>query len=189
MSIADILKQTGALDSIAGQLGVSPSVAQAGADALLPAILGGFKKQGEPGLGGLFDALGGNTQDDTQSGNVVLGQIFGSKDVSRTVADQAAQGSGIDPALLKKMLPILAMVVTAYLSSHSGGASTQSNNTGGGIFGQILGGLAGAMGGGQPQQQQSGGLGSLGGLASLIDLNGDGNPLDDILGMAAKFGR
>ena len=192
MGIADILKQTGALDSISNQLGISPSVARAGADALLPAILGGFKKQGEPGLGGLFDALGGNTQDDTQSGNVVLGQIFGSKDVSRTVADQASQTSGIDPALLKKMLPILAMVVTAYLSSRGGGANAQSNDAGGGIFGQILGGLAsgglgGALGGGQAQP--SGGLGSLGGLASLIDLDGDGNPLDDILGMAAKLGR
>ena len=188
MSIADILKQTGALDSISNQLGIPPSVAQAGADALLPAILGGFQKQGEPGLGGLLDALGGNTQDDTQSGNVVLGQIFGSKDVSRTVADQASQNSGIDPALLKKMLPILAMVVTAYLShSNNANAGTQPDNAGGGIFGQILGGLAGAMAGGQ--QQQSGGLGSLGGLASLIDLNGNGNPLDDILGMAAKLGR
>ena len=66
------------------------------------------------------------------------------------------------------------------------------HDAGGGIFGQILGGLAsgglgGALGGGQAQQ--SGGLGSLGGLASLIDLDGDGNPLDDILGMAAKLGR
>ena len=28
-----------------------------------------------------------------------------------------------------------------------------------------------------------------GGLASMLDLDGDGNPLDDILGMAGKFMR
>lgn len=187
MNIAEVLKQTGALDTMSRQLGIDPAVAQVGADALLPAILGGFKKQGDSGLGGLIDSLGNAGQDDTGSGNVVLGQIFGSKDVSRTVADQASQGTGIDPALLKKMLPLLAMVVTAYLAksggSQAGGASDGAGGLGG-IFGQILGGLGG--GGAQAQQ---GGLGSLGGLASLIDLDGDGNPLDDILGMAAKFGR
>jgi hypothetical protein len=29
----------------------------------------------------------------------------------------------------------------------------------------------------------------MGGLASMLDLNGDGNPLDDILGMASKLMR
>ena len=31
--------------------------------------------------------------------------------------------------------------------------------------------------------------GGLPGLASLLDLDGDGNPLDDILGMAGKLTR
>jgi hypothetical protein len=33
---------------------------------------------------------------DPSQGNAVLGQIFGSKDVSRTVADNAASQSGLD---------------------------------------------------------------------------------------------
>lgn len=37
------------------------------------------------------------------------------------------------------------------------------------------------------QRRPAGGLGSLGGLASMLDLDGDGNPLDDILGMAGKL--
>jgi len=181
VSVADILKQTGALDSISRQLGVDPSMVQAGAEALLPAILGGFKKQAQAqpetgSLGGLLDGLGVSASPSTETGNEILGQIFGSKDVSRTVAGQASQNTGIDPALLKKMLPLLATVITAYLANR--GSSQQTGS--GGLLGQVLGGLfGGGQGGGQ----------AAGGLASLIDLNGDGNPLDDILGMAAKLGR
>jgi hypothetical protein len=84
---------------------VSEDQAAAGAEALLPAILGGMKKQaqaqpaGLEGLGGLFGQLGGGglldqvlspQPTDPSQGNEVLGQIFGSKDVSRTVADNAA---------------------------------------------------------------------------------------------------
>lgn len=65
MDIAGILKQTGAIGQVAQQLGIDEQVAQAGTAALLPAILGGFKKttQAQPGglggLGGLLDQLGG----------------------------------------------------------------------------------------------------------------------------------
>ena len=56
MDISSILKQSGAIGAIAQQLGVNEQVAQMGAEALLPSILGGFKKttQAQPtGLGGL----------------------------------------------------------------------------------------------------------------------------------------
>ncbi|MBE0592987.1 MAG: DUF937 domain-containing protein, partial [Gemmatimonadales bacterium] len=65
MQITDILAQMGGLKSMAQGLGVSESQAASGADALLPAILGGFKKQaqsrpsGLEGLGGLLGQLGG----------------------------------------------------------------------------------------------------------------------------------
>lgn len=201
MNIADIMKQTGALDSISRELGVDSATARSGAEALLPAILGGFKKQAQPapgGLGGLIDMLGragggglleavtGSAPTPAEPGNEILGQIFGSKDVSRTVAGQASQATGIDSALLKKMLPLLAMAVTGYLASQkAGGASTDTGQGGGlgGMLGQVLGGV---LGGGQSGAVQIGGLG---GLASLIDLDGDGNPLDDILGMAGRLGR
>ncbi|MBL0370548.1 DUF937 domain-containing protein [Rhizobium sp. KVB221] len=41
-------------------------------------------------------------------GNTILAQIFGSKDVSRAVAAQAAQMSGIGQDIYKQMLPIVA---------------------------------------------------------------------------------
>ena len=116
-----------------------------------------------------------------EKGNDILGQIFGSKDVSRTVAGNASAQTGIDPALLKKMLPILAMLVTGYLAKQSSGAEGSGGL--GGMLGNLLGG---ALGGGQSQATASGGLG---GIGSMLDLDGDGNPLDDLLGMANKFGR
>ncbi|HYD44677.1 MAG TPA: DUF937 domain-containing protein [Phenylobacterium sp.] len=194
MNINDILQQTGALDSISRELGVDPGQAQAGAAALLPAILGGFKKQAQPqaaGVDGLDSLLGGLGGSDllgqvlgagatpVQPGNEILGQIFGSKEVSREVASHASQTSGLDPALLKKMLPLLAMAVAGYMMSRKGGAEAPAGQGGlGGILGQVLGG---ALGGGR-QASPAGG-----GLASMLDLDGDGNPLDDILGMAGKL--
>lgn len=195
MDALDVLRRSGGVEAIANQLGISPAKAAAGAEALLPAIVGGFQKQsdaaggGEDGLGSLIGMLGGlgggnlaanvlsPGETNVAKGNEVLGQIFGSKAVSRTVAGHASESSGIDADTLKKMLPILAMLVGGYLSAKAGGAGAEAGGTGGGL-GSLIGALTG---GGQ-------GAGT-GGLGSLIDLNHDGNPLDDILGMAGKLMR
>ena len=156
MQITEMLTQTGGLQNMARELGVSENEVQSGAEELAPAILGGFQKHaesqpgGSEGLGGLLSKLGGGALlDDVVSpqptnvgnGNNVLQHIFGSKDVSRNVAESAAQRSGLDPSLLKRMLPMLAMVVTGYMAKQRGG----------------LGGLAGSL------------------------LRGGANPLDNIL--------
>ena len=173
MQITDILKQTGGLQSIARELGISESQAASGAAALAPAILGGFKKQaqaqpaGVEGLGGLLTQLGG--------GNL-LDDVVSSKptDVSRAVAQNASSQSGVEPGVLKKMLPMLAMLVAGYMArQQTAGAGAQASSGGGGLGG-LLGGLLGGQGGG------------LGGLASMLDMDHDGNPLDDIIGMVAK---
>ena len=192
MQITDILARAGGLQSMARELGVSEGQAARGAEALLPAILGGFKRQaqqqpeGLEGLGGLLGRMGGGglmdsvlspEPTDVGRGNDVLGEIFGSKDVSRTVAQNAAAQSGLDPSLLKKMLPILAMLVAGFMAKQ-GGASGQAPSQGGGLGG--LGDLLGGMLGGGGQQRGGGGLGG------LLDMNGDGNALDDILRMAGK---
>lgn len=196
MQISDLIARTGGIDSIARELGIPQEQAATGAEALLPAILGGFQKtaQSQGGLGGLGELLGqlgggglldqvlGPQPTDVCQGDAVLGEIFGSRDVSRTVAQSASAQSGLDPSLLKKMLPLLAMVVGG-LMSRQGGAATSAPAGGGG-----LGGILGSVfGGGQPSS--GGGLGGLGGLGSLLDANGDGNALDDILRMAGKAGR
>ena len=199
MQITDILAQMGGFQSIAKELGVSESQAASGAAALLPAILGGFKKQaqaqpgGIEGLGGLLGQLGGGSlldnvlspqPTDVSRGNDVLGEIFGSKDVSRSVAQNAASQSGLDASLLQKMLPMLAMLVTGYMAHRgdTGGAAQQSPGLGG--LGDLLGGLLGSRAG------RSAGAGAAEpGLASMLDMNGDGNALDDILRLASKVMR
>jgi hypothetical protein len=198
MQLTDILTQMGGLQSMARELGVSEQQAAGGAEALLPAILGGFKNQaraqpaGLEGLGGLLDQLGGGglldevlapQPTDLSRGDQVLGQIFGSKDVSRTVTQDAAARSGLDPSLLKQMLPMLAMLAAGFMAKQqSGGIAPPQAAPSAGPLGDLLGGL---LGGGTPS---AGGAapGGLAGLGSLLDLNGDGNPLDDILRMAGK---
>ncbi len=198
MQITDILAQVGGLQSIAKELGISEAQVASGAAALAPAILGGFKKQaqaqpsGLEGLGGLLGKLGGGglldavlapAPTDVSQGNNVLGQIFGSKDVSRTVAQTAATQTGLDVGVRKKMLPMLAMVVAGYMAKNQGGASAAPQaDAGGGGIGGMLGGLRGGLMGGS-----SGGAPSGGGLASMLDMNGDGNALDDMMRMAGKM--
>ena len=192
MQPTDILAQTGGLQAMARELGVSESQAATGAAALLPAVLGGFKKQatgagGAEGLGGLLGKLGGGSLlDDVVSpqptniarGNDVLGQIFGDKEVSRTVAQDAAAKTGLDPSLLKKMLPMIAMLAAGYMAKQRGGAGHTSS---GGGLGGMLGGMIGGMAGGAGRAPGGGG-----GFGSMLDMDGDGNPLDDILRMAGR---
>jgi hypothetical protein len=201
MQFTDILAQTGGLQAMARELGVSEAQAASGAAALLPALLGGFKKQaqsqpaGLDGLGGLLGQLGGGSllddvlapqPTDVRRGNDVLGEIFGSQDVSRTVAQHAAAQSGLTPALLKQMLPLLAMLVTGYLAKQPGAGveaqpSPEQPSSAGGGLGGLLGSLLGgqAAGGATPGNAAPG-------LASMLDLDGDGNPLDDILRMIGR---
>lgn len=196
MDIGDILAQMGGLQSMARELGIDESQAKRGAEALLPAILGGFKKQaqsqsvGMAGLAGLLGQLGGGglldevlspQATDVSRGNNVLAQIFGSKDVSRAVAQHAATTSGLDAAVLKKMLPMLAMLAAGFMAKQqSTGTAAKSPARGGlgGLLGSLLGRPTGSA-------RQSAAPGSLG-LASILDLDGDGNPLDDIVGMIGR---
>jgi hypothetical protein len=189
MQITDILAQTGGLQAMSRELGISEADAARGAAALAPAILGGFQKRAQPsgleGLGALLGQLGGGSlldnvlapqPTDVNRGNDVLGHIFGSKDVSRTVAENAASQTGLDQSVLKKMLPLVAMLIAGYMAKQHG-SGTAGAPSGGAGLGGLIGGLLGGRGG------------AGGGLSSILDANGDGNPLDDILRMAARRGR
>ena len=195
MQITDILNQTGGLQSIARELGISESEAASGAAALAPAILGGFQNQaqnqpgGAEGLGGLLGQLGGGElmdnvvqpqPTDVAPGNQLLGNIFGSKDVSRTVAQNAATQTGLQPSILKKMLPMLTMLLAGYMARQAG----QRAGAGGGGLGSILGGM---LGGGGLGGALGGVLGGLGGGANTGGTGtSTGNPLNDILGMGRQ---
>jgi len=189
MQILDILTKMGGVTSMASELGISETQATSGAEAMIPALLGGLKKQAQGqqhssagGLGALFDQLGGSSlldnvlapqPTDVNQGNGVLSQLFGSKDVSRAVAQNAASQTGLEPSLLKKMLPMVAMLVTGAMAKQQGSGASAPGGQSSGVLSGLLGNLMG--------RKKAGG-----GLSSLLDLDGDGNPLDDILGMIGK---
>ena len=153
----DEMLPAGGLEALASQLGIPQEEARRGASALLPSILGGMGKRARAGHGDALEAevryLGGPAlahnvvspePTDIGQGNQMLGNIFGSKEVSRQVAGHASAGSGLDPALLKKMSPILTMLLAGHLSQRSTGQQ------GGfaGIVESVLGGMAGSGDGG-----------------------------------------
>jgi len=206
--------QGGKVAQTAGsQLGLNGKQSQQAIAALLPAISSALKNntQSPQGLQSLLGALqsGKNAQfldkpdlynspDIRNQGNAILGKLFGSKDVSRAVAGQAAKQSGIGADILKKMLPMVATMAMGSLTKQSqqpnmasqlaglalgGGQRQQSGGGGllGGLLGAALGGNARRQRGYQQQQQQGMGI-----LGKMLDADGDGNMMDDVLGMAMK---
>lgn len=98
-------------------------------------------------------------------GNNILGHLFGSKDVSRAVAGQAATKTGLGADVLKKLLPLVATMAMGSLSKQTRqpdmksalaglamqqlmGVGSSPQTTG---LGSMLGSL---LGGGQKRQQR-----------------------------------
>ncbi len=207
--LSNVLQNGAVLQQMAKQLNLDPNQVQSAVTHMIPALTRGIQKNvsSPGGLEGLLGAIqkGSHTQyvenpnllgqaETIQDGNAILGHILGSKDVSRNVAGHAAQQTGLDAGLLKKMLPMLATVVMGSLSkqtSNAGlleglaGAAMGGGNSGGG--GGLLGGLLkGLAGGGQPQPKAAGNP-ALDMLSGFLDADKDGSVVDDLLGMAKKF--
>ena len=228
MNMMDMILQAAggqAPQQIGQQFGLNQQQSQSAISALLPAISSALKQNtnNPQGLAGLLGALQNGSHDQyldnpsqlnqpqaTTEGNAILGHLFGSKDVSRAVAGHASEKSGIGADILKKMLPMVAMMAMGSLGKQTQGAGMFSQAAGGGMQGMIaqmamqqltggaskggLGGLLGGLLGGgarrqqaQMQQQASSahqqGLGMLG---NMLDADGDGSSMDDILGMLMK---
>lgn len=172
------------VSGLAAQFGLTPDQANAAVGALLPAVLGGIKNAEAGGTLGQVAAVADSTAapaTDVDAGNNILGQIFGSKDVSRSVATNASAQTGISETVLKAMLPIVAGLVAQQVSKKMGGGVM--GGIAGSVLASMLGGASPAAAAPAAAPQAGGVLGSLGGLASMLDANHDGNPLDDILGM------
>lgn len=200
------------------QFGLSNEQSQQAIGALLPAISSAMKRNtsSPQGLAGLLGALqnGQHEQylDDPQQlsqnaqtdGNAILGHLFGSKAVSREVASRASAQTGIGQDVLKQMLPMVAMMAMGGLSKQTrgnqgvqglvaqaamqqlmgGGAQSAPAKGLGGLLGGLLGG--GARQARQQRQVHQQGLGMLG---QMLDADGDGNTMDDILGMIGSTRR
>lgn len=159
-----------AIDNMARQFGLTREQAQAAIDALLPAFALSLQRNamnpnaipqlfGLLGSGrhaGFFDNPGQAFSPQAQvQGNDVLAQLFGSKEVSRQVASQAAAMTGLGAEIFKQMLPYIAAMLV-------GGLFRSASSQGlGGVFGQMMdmmrGGQPANPGMGSPMGGQTGG--------------------------------
>lgn len=173
--------------SVAGQLGMNEGEASGVVNMAVPAILAGMTRnaQSRDGaeslnkaleskhdgslLNNLSGMLQGYTEELQQDGNGILGHIFGNK--LPAVEQGISQKTGVSMNKIAPLLAMLAPIVMAYL-----GKEKRQANTGAGGLGDLLGGLLG-----NSQQGKSGG-GIMDMLGSALDKDGDGNPLNDILG-------
>ncbi len=177
--IDELLSENGTdAGEIGRQFGLSPDQTRQAMASLIPAIMGGFQKRADAND---LESVAGLAQDiddpatAVAPGNAILGQIFGSKDVSRQVATHAAGNTGISNTVLKSLLPIVAAMVGQHLMRRMAGGLL--GGLAGGVLGSVLGNLGGGTQAPASGQADGGGLGGiLGGGA------GGGNPLDAILG-------
>jgi len=159
MNLLDLLDSVGgqqSLGNLASTLGLDASKTNDLVGALAPALMGAMKKQtsSQDGLAGLKNALQSgkhqaylnnpesmSSPQTVQDGNNILGHLLGSKDVSRNVAAQAAQTTGIDASLIKQALPLLAgLAMGAMSKSSNAGQSLDNPDSAGDLFGSLMGG-------------------------------------------------
>lgn len=125
-----------ALDQMARQFGLSQQQTQEALAALMPAFSQGLKRNvANPyDLGSFLTALASGqhakyfedaarafSPQGLEEGNGILGHLFGSKELSRAVAAQAAQATGIAQQTLQQMLPALAAMIMGGLFKQSTG--------------------------------------------------------------------
>lgn len=198
MDIMDIIAQAQGgrgVEALGRKYNLDPRQARAAVDELAPAVMAGLRREAETpdDLSGLLGALvNGNHRrylegDDNgivDDGNAILGHVFGSKDVSRAVAANAAQSTGVSADTLKQMLPqVAAMVMGALNQNLSGGgqrAAAMGGNGAGGGLGDLLGQVLGGMGDTSPRGSSAQPAGGSGGLQDM---------LGQILGGAAGGGQ
>lgn len=189
----DLLAQIPVAD-IANKLGAPEGEVSTAIHQLVPALVGGLQVNAENDQGvagkiansaekhaGLLD--GGVAVDDVDEddGDKIVANIFGgnnSDQVASALAGGGAGGGGGD--LIKRLLPILAPIVLAYIGKQFSGQATQAEpaaQSGGGGIADVLGSILGGASGG-------GGNNPLGSILGSVLGGGSGgsNPIGDILG-------
>jgi hypothetical protein len=179
LSLFDMISQAQGgrgMELLARQFNLSQQQAQLAVEALLPAFSQGLKRNASDpyGLGSFMTALAsGNhakyfedaakafSPQGVDEGNGILGHLFGSKELSRAVAAQAAQATGVGQQVLQQMLPVIASMVMGGLFKQSTGQMQNAQAGGFGAANNPLGQIieemmkqGGAMMGGQQQPQQ-----------------------------------
>ena len=144
-----------ALNQMGQQFGLSRQEMERAMAALTPAFSEGLRRNVDDpqGFGRFVEALGrsnhANYVDDParafeekgmKEGNAILGHLFKSKNLSRAVAAEASQASGLSQGILKQLLPILAPMILGGLFKQITGGGGSGNNPLGQILEQITGG-------------------------------------------------
>lgn len=157
LPLIDMMMKAGggeAMQTMARQFGLSQQQAMSAVEALMPAFSVGLKRNAaDPmGMGAFMQALGtgnhANYFDNVskafdpagiQEGNGILGHLFGSKEVSRAIAQQASTATGIGSEILKQMLPAIASMVMGGLAKQTMGNMQAAAGMGGGnVFGDVI---------------------------------------------------
>ncbi|MEM8537894.1 MAG: DUF937 domain-containing protein [Pseudomonadota bacterium] len=200
MSIMKLLEQAQGgqgLAQLASQFGLDEEKAKGLTEMLAPALGSAAKQRAEKGgaadlLGSLMGEEQGGLFDDAQAaasdtgraqGQNFLEQLLGGQAEAEGLAQEAAGRAGVDTGTVAQFLPALAAMVQGGLQKNMPDASLQAMSSGLGGSGQG-GGLAGLVGGLLGGGKDSGG--GLGPLMQMLDADGDGSPLDDILGRFMK---
>lgn len=202
--LLDLINRFGgasAVEAMAARVGLSPEQTQSAMAALMPAVAGGMAKQVEnEGPDALNAAAapaatmaagaGAASDSAVAHGTNLLGSLFGSSNVTDAVTNHAAAATGLDSSKLLALLPMVATLAAGALH-HAGGqnagmAAGAAAPAEGGIGG-MLGGLVSQFTGGRGAPAGAASGGAAGSLMSMLDFNKDGNVMDDIMGMAAKF--
>jgi hypothetical protein len=164
MGILDVLLSSagsGAVKQVGQQLGIDDSALHSVLAQIVPALTGGIAQNAarSGGLDALRSALQGGDHarylDDPSSlkaesavldGNKILGHLLGSKDASRSVAGQVSAATGIDPNLIKKLLPVIAAATMGALSKEtaSGKKLESSGASGVDLLSSLIGSGAGS---------------------------------------------
>jgi hypothetical protein len=163
---------------IAGTLGADEGTVNAAVAAALPMIIAGMAKNSQESTGAaslssalddhdpsVFGQLGG-LLGGGGDGAAILGHVLGGN--QPRVEQNLSQQSGLDLATIMKLLPILAPLVMGYLSREKQERGLDANS--------LPGVLAEER---QAAEQRQPGLGS---LTAILDADGDGSFIDDVLG-------
>ena len=210
MSLLKMLQQAQGgqgLSQLASQFGMDDTQAGALAGMLAPAIGSAAKKRAEKGgIEGLLSQLQGEAQGSyfdnaaeaaqpqaRQQGENFLEQLLGSREATQNLAQEAASRTNVDKSQVEQFLPAIAAMLQGGMQKQTPDSSIQGMLSGlgggtasqGGGGGGIMGMLGGLLGGGKGQNAQ-GSDSPLGGLLNMLDADGDGSPLDDILERVMK---
>jgi hypothetical protein len=180
---------------IAMKLGADEGEVASAIQTLIPVMVGGLQQNAQDpnqtqkiesaannhAASGLLDGGVSVDQVDENDGQKAIAKIFGGNDNTQVASALAGGGAG-NGDLLKRLLPILAPIVLAYIGKQltGGGAApaggqTQTQAAGSGGLGDVLGSILGGASGG-------GGNNPLGSILGSVLGGNQGGSLGSILG-------